>query len=541
VAHNDTITDPLGSARSIITREPASPTAPSSGARPAPRGSDQRAWVLAAITASITVGLALLTLLLNDALLAVSSEAAQLGIEAAAALASLFGALVLSLLPADNVGQRLHWIAAGFVILSLGGLVFGYMPPTLGIMPEINTRMYAANIVRTVAGTLFVVGLVLQPPPAFSRRWMLLAIAALGVTTLLTTSNLHLLPALAMETSLPSEQAGGAVLTGWHWTLSLIPLSLTIAAVAGTAYHSDGSTLSRLLVVAMTLLAGAQLHHLLIPSTYSPVLTLADLLRVAFAVVVSIGGMIELRRVATERTTLLAAEQEHSRRLVELAVLKADFTAMVAHELANPLAAIRGYADMLGVRDLSPEDQAYALAAIRTETNTLIALVSDIRIAASVERDDFAVRLVPVPTSVLIADAVAFGKTLPGDHPILTRIDSHAMVLADAERIGQVLRNLLTNAARYSADGSPIELRVTKKGTRISMAVADQGTGISESDLIRIFTKFGRGRDTAGKNIPGTGLGLYLSRRIVRAHGSDITVETTPDIGSVFAFELEAA
>jgi signal transduction histidine kinase len=312
-------------------------------------------------------------------------------------------------------------------------------------------------------------------------------------------------------------------------------------AALGSAYHSDGGTLARWLVVAMMLLAGSQLYNALWPSAYSPVLTIADLLRVGFASVLSVGGIIELRRVAAERMALLAAEQEQSRRLVELAVLKADFTAMVAHELANPLAAIRGYAEMMATRSLSPEDQATALATIRSESNTLISLINDIRIAATVERDDFAVRMAPVPVGVLLADAAAFGRSLPGDHPITISSDTHVLVMADQERIGQVLRNLLSNAASFSADGTPIKITATNQATRVRISVIDHGIGITPRDMVRIFEKFGRGRDQSGKKVPGAGLGLYLSRRIVQAHGTELTVESTPGVGSVFSFEVEAA
>ncbi len=112
-------------------------------------------------------------------------------------------------------------------------------------------------------------------------------------------------------------------------------------------------------------------------------------------------------------------------------------------------------------------------------------------------------------------------------------------VLADPERVGQVLRNLLSDAVKYSPEGTPIELRAARKNGRVRIEVADRGPGIRPEDLARIFEKFGRGRDREGRKVPGVGLGLYLSRRIVRAHGTDLTVETESGRGSVFGFELE--
>ena len=235
----------------------------------------------------------------------------------------------------------------------------------------------------------------------------------------------------------------------------------------------------------------------------------------------------------------LPSDAQISARLSELAVLKADFTSMVAHELTSPIAAIRTLVAMLATGELSPEDQSQALATIGTQTEVLKTLVSDLQSAATAERDDFAVRLRPVRISELLVTAAVFNHTLPGEHPMTTEIVGPDWVLADQQRIGQVLRNLIENAAKYSPIGAPIELRATSRGRRIRIEVADRGPGIPPQDLRRIFEKFGRGRDERGERVPGLGLGLYLSRRLVRMHGSELTVEPRSGGGSTFAFALE--
>ncbi len=296
----------------------------------------------------------------------------------------------------------------------------------------------------------------------------------------------------------------------------------------------------------MVLLAGLQLHDLFWPVPHPGVLSSTQVLHLAFSAMVAVGGILELRRLATERNALLAAEKERSEHLRELSVLKADFTAMVAHELGTPLAAIQGYTDMLKTGEVPPGLRAQALDAIQTETDALKALIADVRAAAKIERDDFAVEKAPVALDDLLEDAAAFAKAFDGDNPLKVEAEVHERVLADAERVGQVLRNLLSNAARYSEQGSPIELRATRveDGTgpgRVRIEVADNGRGIHPDDTERIFEKFERGRDQPGQKVSGAGLGLYLSRRIARAHGSDLTIRSEPGEGSVFAFELEAA
>ncbi len=224
--------------------------------------------------------------------------------------------------------------------------------------------------------------------------------------------------------------------------------------------------------------------------------------------------------------------------------MRADFSAMVAHELGGPIAAIRKLNEMLSVRGEDPDLRRYATATTEAELGALSALVGDVRTAAAVEREDFEVEARLLPLEALLGDAEAYASTLPGHHPLETifegDLDGVERVWADPERIGQVLRNLLSNAAKYSPEGAPIELRTTRKDGRVRIEVADHGPGIRPEDLRRIFEKFGRGPDQEGRKVPGVGLGLYLSRRIVRAHGAELAVETEPGRGSVFGFELEA-
>jgi signal transduction histidine kinase len=130
-------------------------------------------------------------------------------------------------------------------------------------------------------------------------------------------------------------------------------------------------------------------------------------------------------------------------------------------------------------------------------------------------------------------DAVAFAETRCGNHPFVIENVADGQVRADPYRISQVLRNLLSNATKYSPDGAPVELRTMPRMNpgRVRIEVADQGVGIHPDDAARIFEKFGRGRDRSGQKVTGAGLGLYLSRRILRAHGSDLTLDADPGGG----------
>ncbi len=502
-------------------------------------------WLISGGLALLIVAWAVAILASDQVGFAALAPRAQVGVEAAASFSRLFGALVLFLIPSQRAGRRLRWVAMGFVVLGIGGLVFGYFRSLLGIRPDQNTLIYAALVVRMLAGALFVVGLVPASPPHLGRRMIVRILALFCVLSVAAVASTGLLPQLSLNPDLELAAAHGEAplrgLTAWHWTLSMLPLGLSVAAVIGTGRHLREDSVGAWLLPAMVLQAGSQLHNLFWPSVYSSVLTTGDLLRLAFAAVVVAGAVFELRRIAEEREALLAVEQEHSRRLEELAAMRADFTAMVAHELGNPLAAIRGLTKILGTGRLSADEQAETLATIRSEAEVLTALVADVQTSATIEREDFVLQLRPVSMDSVLADVVAYAKTLPGDHPLTTRIESRVIVRADPERIGQVLRNLLSNAAKYSRSGTPIEIRVTQNGKRACIEVVDRGYGIHPEDLDRIFEKFGRGRDQSGQSVHGVGLGLYLCRRIVQAHGSELRVESNLGVGSVFGFELEVA
>ena len=236
---------------------------------------------------------------------------------------------------------------------------------------------------------------------------------------------------------------------------------------------------------------------------------------------------------------MVLSEGEQAARLSQVAALKADFTAMIAHELTSPIAAIRLLVAMAATGELTPQEQRQALATIEAQTAVLNTLVADLHAAATAEREEFAVRLQPVPLGELLDTAAAVARTLPGGHPVTTQRVGPEWVLADRERIGQVLGNLLDNAAKYSPPGAPIALRATAQGSRMRIEVADRGPGIAPQERRRIFEKFGRGRDAHGARVPGVGLGLYLSRRLVQLHGSDLTLASRPGGGTIFAFELE--
>jgi two-component system phosphate regulon sensor histidine kinase PhoR len=225
--------------------------------------------------------------------------------------------------------------------------------------------------------------------------------------------------------------------------------------------------------------------------------------------------------------------------LSKLAARKAEFTTVVLHEVSTSLAAIRGSTEVLGTEELVRPEYEVALATIQAEARILTNLVTDLQTAMTAEHDDFLVRPCPVQVGTLLADAAAFARTLSGCHPVTATVTHDTVVCADPPRIGQVLRNLVCNAAKYSQPGAAIELCAAPVRGRIRIEVVDQGIGIDSADMPHIFNKFRRGRDQSSRTVTGAGVGLYLSRRIIKAHGAELSVKSVPGNGSTFAFELE--
>jgi signal transduction histidine kinase len=346
----------------------------------------------------------------------------------------------------------------------------------------------------------------------------------------------------------------------WRWLFD-------VAAIALTAFTLLAPSAPQLFkVVFFLLILGAffwELRTFAVRATFWTAVTTSilliavvsgrapatELLDVAFfvAIIVMVFLVNSRRSEAQQRVReLLAEERERADRLTELAALKADFTSMVAHELGNPVTAIRRLCEVLRVRQLEAGDREQILDSMVGELDALSGLIRDVELASGVDAADFHLEVVPVGVGELLETAEAHLATfVRRDRPVVVHADDVAsrVVLADPERVGQVLRNLLDNAIKFSTPSTPIELRAVPGMTedRIRLEVVDHGTGIPADELARIFERFGRGRQASERDLPGVGLGLYLSRRIVRAHGSELAVRSRPDEGSTFSFELPLA
>ena len=228
--------------------------------------------------------------------------------------------------------------------------------------------------------------------------------------------------------------------------------------------------------------------------------------------------------------------------LEDLAHMRADFLAMVSHELRAPLSSIKGSAATLvqAGNSLDPAAMTQFHRLIEQQADQMQALITDLLDVARIESGALAILPEPVALAVLVD--TARGTFLSGSAPHAIEIDlppDLPPVMADRRRVIQVLLNLLTNAARHSPDGAPIRLAAEQRDVEVQVSVSDRGVGIAAEQLPLLFRTFARG-DAERGGTPA-GLGLAICRGIVEAHGGRIWAESEgPGRGAQFHFTLPA-
>jgi len=243
---------------------------------------------------------------------------------------------------------------------------------------------------------------------------------------------------------------------------------------------------------------------------------------------------------AVQNIRAYEAERKTVEELRRLSALRADFVSLVSHELRTPMAAVIGSARTLQQRwrELSPDQRESFLELIAGETNRLATLVSDVLDTSRIDAGTFSFRFRDVDLGELVRDSVATVELASDEVSVRASVhDSLPSVRGDAERLRQVLMNLLENAIKYSPAGDEVEVRAYSEDGRIRIDVSDNGPGIAREDQRLIFEKFGR--VTSGHTPPGTGLGLFIARSIAESHGGTLEVTSAPERGATFTLDLQ--
>ena len=221
--------------------------------------------------------------------------------------------------------------------------------------------------------------------------------------------------------------------------------------------------------------------------------------------------------------------------------VRRDFVANVSHELRTPLTAIRGYVEALTDDPASVEDRARFLDVIARHVSRMERLVSDLLRLAGLDARQEPVEQSACPLPGLLAGAIADLATIIESRRQEVTIDvapEVTTVRTDPQKLQDAIRNLVENAVNYSPEGTSIRLDARQNGDRVAITVSDEGPGIPESDLERVFERFYRVDKARSRESGGTGLGLSIVKHLIDVLGGQVWAANRPEGGAVFTISL---
>jgi signal transduction histidine kinase len=308
-----------------------------------------------------------------------------------------------------------------------------------------------------------------------------------------------------------------------------------------------------LAVQAAIAIRGTVLHYgpFVMPTTNESLLVLQSFMAVsAIMTLVLASAELDRQRVEavaheTERRLRLMeskSRQDEARRADEAEAARdhtRDFMGMVVHDLRGPLTVTAGYTQLLR-RQLAEArgapDAQRQLEKIETSVQTMRRLVNDLLDSTRIGRGRFVINPVDTDLARTVRQVVDEQRDVASDHQIEVRAPDRLSGVWDNERIRQVMTNLISNATKYSPAGTCVRVTLREAGQAVHLSVADEGVGIAPDQIGQLFEPFSRlGRE---QEATGTGLGLYITKGIVEAHGGRIWVESAVNQGSTFYVEL---
>ena len=242
------------------------------------------------------------------------------------------------------------------------------------------------------------------------------------------------------------------------------------------------------------------------------------------------------RREAEQAQKLLAYQ---NKQLVEIDTLKDEFVSSVSHELRTPLTSITGYVELLLEDEGSEEKRGY-LSIVDRNAQRLLGLVSDLLFTARLQDGRLELEREEVDLTGLVVHAVdsARPRAEGSEIELVVETEEVGRVLGEEARLAQLLDNLVSNAVKFTPQGGRVTVRLSGGDGVARIEVSDTGIGIPDEERERLFERFFRSQTALERQIQGTGLGLYISKAIVEAHGGRIGVHSTEGEGTSFVVEL---
>jgi signal transduction histidine kinase len=257
---------------------------------------------------------------------------------------------------------------------------------------------------------------------------------------------------------------------------------------------------------------------------------------------VEVGGPVEIATLGRAFNEMANSLERDARERDRVEQMKDDFVLTVSHELRTPVTVVKGFAEMLTAQRKSLNARQFEAAEVIAESSAqLQKMINDLLDLA--RSDAGKLRIEPKPTPVRqLAQRV--GRQM-GPHfeeknqRFTVSVEKDVPdVEADADRIAQVLANLLTNANKYAPEGAQVSLAATRVGDEVEFAVTDNGPGLGEEELDHVFDRFWRAQSGETQEVGGTGLGLAIAKSLVDLHGGAISANSSPGNGATFRFVL---
>ncbi|MCL2217337.1 MAG: HAMP domain-containing histidine kinase [Defluviitaleaceae bacterium] len=252
---------------------------------------------------------------------------------------------------------------------------------------------------------------------------------------------------------------------------------------------------------------------------------------------IPIKGKDEVGQLATQFNKMAESLQDQER-------VRHAFIANLSHDIRSPLTSMRGFLMAINDGIVPPEEQPYYLGIILDETERLIKLSNDIMDIHRIHDTEIVLERSVFDINGLIRKTIlGFSRRATDKRLMITSRFAHPedMVEADEDKIRRSLYNLIDNAVKFTGENGEITVETTISKEKVAISVHDNGRGMTEEEKKYIFDRFYKGDPSRGEDKMGNGLGLSIVKAFVRAHGETLTVDSSPDKGSVFTFTLALA
>jgi two-component system phosphate regulon sensor histidine kinase PhoR len=220
--------------------------------------------------------------------------------------------------------------------------------------------------------------------------------------------------------------------------------------------------------------------------------------------------------------------------------MRRTFVADVSHELRTPIASIAAAAETLA--DAAPEEaeKKELVALIQRQSAHMRELIDDLMDLAQIESGSVELKAEAVPVAALLRETARDLAAETARRKVTVEVagDESAVFFGDRRRLGQIARNLVDNAVKFSPDGSPVKVTAFRKPGLAGFSVADRGPGIPRAEREKIFQRFYQVDRSRSKARPGTGLGLAIVKHLVHLHGGIVELESEIGLGTRFTVEL---